>query len=166
MADQTGFLKYERALPPRRPVDVRILDWKDVYLTRDSGEDEVFPVAALRQQAARCMDCGIPFCHHGCPLGNLIPEWNDLARHRVNSEMVDIEALDGESAQWLRDVLVRYAADTDSPVAHALLADWGRWSEQFSVIMPRDYRRALEAQRMAEANGTDVDRALMEAARG
>ena len=90
----------------------------------------------------------------------------DLARHRVNTEMVDVEPLDGESAQWLRDVLVRYAEDTESPVAHALLADWGRWSEQFSVIMPRDYRRALEAQRMAEANGTDVDRALMEAARG
>jgi glutamate synthase (NADPH) small chain len=80
VADTTGFLKYDRQLPPRRPVDVRILDWKDVYLTRDSGEDEVFPVAAVRQQAARCMDCGIPFCHHGCPLGNLIPEWNDLAR--------------------------------------------------------------------------------------
>jgi glutamate synthase (NADPH) small chain len=80
VADQTGFLKYDRALPPRRPVDVRILDWKDVYLTRQDGEDEVFPIAAVRQQAARCMDCGIPFCHHGCPLGNLIPEWNDLAR--------------------------------------------------------------------------------------
>jgi glutamate synthase (NADPH/NADH) large chain len=90
----------------------------------------------------------------------------DLAQHRVNTEMVDIEPLDGESAQWLRDVLLRYAADTESPVAQALLADWGRWSEQFSVIMPRDYRRALDAQRMAEANGTDVDVALMEAARG
>ena len=50
--------------------------------------------------------------------------------------------------------------------AAAKVGDWGRWSERFSVIMPRDYRRALEAQRMAEANGTDVDRALMEAARG
>jgi glutamate synthase (NADPH/NADH) large chain len=90
----------------------------------------------------------------------------DLARHRVNTEMVDVEPLDGESAQWLRDVLVRYAEDTESPVAHALLADWGRWSEQFSVIMPRDYRRAMDAQRMAEANGTDVDVAVMEAARG
>ncbi|MCV2491687.1 glutamate synthase subunit beta, partial [Geodermatophilus sp. YIM 151500] len=80
MADSTGFLKYERALPPRRPVEVRILDWKDVYLSRQEGEDAVYPVAALREQAARCMDCGIPFCHHGCPLGNLIPEWNDLAR--------------------------------------------------------------------------------------
>ncbi|MGY1618470.1 glutamate synthase large subunit [Geodermatophilus sp. SYSU D00691] len=90
----------------------------------------------------------------------------DLARHRVNPEMVDVEPLDGEDAQWLRDVLVRYHAETESPVAAALLADWGRWADQFSVIMPRDYRRALEAQRMAEANGTDVDRALMEAARG
>jgi glutamate synthase (NADPH) large chain len=90
----------------------------------------------------------------------------DLARHRVNTEMVDVEPLDGESAQWLRDVLIRYAEDTESTVAHALLADWGRWSEQFSVIMPRDYRRALDAQRMAEANGTDVDVAVMEAARG
>jgi glutamate synthase (NADPH/NADH) large chain len=90
----------------------------------------------------------------------------DLATHRVNPEMVDIEPLDGESAAWLRDVLLRYAADTESPVAAALLADWGRWSGQFSTIMPRDYRRALEAQRMAEANGTDVDLAVMEAARG
>jgi len=80
VADPTGFLKYDRALPPRRPVDVRITDWKDVYLSRAEGEDAVFPVAALREQAGRCMDCGIPFCHHGCPLGNLIPEWNDLTR--------------------------------------------------------------------------------------
>ncbi|MGZ6870129.1 MAG: glutamate synthase, partial [Frankiaceae bacterium] len=80
MADTTGFLKFERELPPRRPVDVRIMDWKDVYLSRANGEDEVFPVSNVRTQAARCMDCGIPFCHHGCPLGNLIPEWNDLAR--------------------------------------------------------------------------------------
>ena len=90
----------------------------------------------------------------------------DLARHRVNSEMVDIEPLDGESAHWLREVLERYAAETESSVAIALLADWGRWSAQFSVIMPRDYRRAMDAQRMAEANGTDVDVAVMEAARG
>jgi glutamate synthase (NADPH/NADH) large chain len=90
----------------------------------------------------------------------------DLARHRVNGEMVDIEALDGEASQWLRDVLERYRAATDSAVATSLLADWGRWSERFSVIMPRDYRRALEARRAAEAAGYDVDRAVMEAARG
>jgi len=70
MADQTGFLKHGRELPQRRPVDVRIRDWKEVY--------EDFPKDHLNDQAARCMDCGIPFCHNGCPLGNLIPEWNDL----------------------------------------------------------------------------------------
>jgi glutamate synthase (NADPH/NADH) small chain len=70
VADQTGFLKHGRALPQRRPVDVRIRDWKEVY--------EDFPAPHLHDQAARCMDCGIPFCHNGCPLGNLIPEWNDL----------------------------------------------------------------------------------------
>jgi len=72
VADPQGFLKHHRAVPTRRPVDVRIRDWKEVY--------EPFPVPALQDQAARCMDCGIPFCHNGCPLGNLIPEWNDLAR--------------------------------------------------------------------------------------
>ena len=70
MADQTGFLKYTRETPTRRPVDVRIRDWKEVY--------EDFPYDHLHDQAARCMDCGIPFCHNGCPLANLIPEWNDL----------------------------------------------------------------------------------------
>ena len=70
MGETTGFMKYERELPTRRPVPVRILDWKEVY--------EDFPVDKVRTQGARCMDCGIPFCHTGCPLGNLIPEWNDL----------------------------------------------------------------------------------------
>ncbi len=71
MADPKGFLKVtERELPARRPVPVRILDWKEVYEPGDS--------AVLRRQAGRCMDCGVPFCHRGCPLGNLIPEWNDL----------------------------------------------------------------------------------------
>ena len=72
MADPQGFLKTrERELPTRRPVPVRIKDWKEVYEEQD--------LAQLRRQAGRCMDCGIPFCHSGCPLGNLIPEWNDLA---------------------------------------------------------------------------------------
>jgi glutamate synthase (NADPH/NADH) small chain len=89
VADSTGFLKYERQLPPRRPVDLRLLDWKDVYLSRKNGEDEVFPLGAVREQAARCMDCGIPFCHHGCPLGNLIPEWNDLTRRDDWAEAIE-----------------------------------------------------------------------------
>ena len=71
MADPKGFLKVrERELPPRRPVPVRLMDWREVYEQQDPSQ--------LRRQASRCMDCGIPFCHQGCPLGNLIPEWNDL----------------------------------------------------------------------------------------
>ncbi|MPQ99226.1 glutamate synthase small subunit [Modestobacter sp. I12A-02628] len=89
MADSTGFLKYDRAVPPRRPVDVRITDWKDVYLDRENGGEAFFGTAALRTQAARCMDCGIPFCHHGCPLGNLIPEWNDLVRRDDWKEAIE-----------------------------------------------------------------------------
>ncbi len=73
MADPKGFLTHtQRILPLRRPVSERVGDWKEVY--QDFAEDE------LRRQAGRCMDCGIPFCHTGCPLGNLIPEWNDLVR--------------------------------------------------------------------------------------
>jgi len=70
MADPKGFLTTNRKLPERRPVDIRIRDWKEVYQDQEFGE--------LQRQAGRCMDCGIPFCHQGCPLGNLIPEWNDL----------------------------------------------------------------------------------------
>lgn len=70
MADPKGFLTTPRETPKRRPVDVRILDWSEVY------EPQSFE--HLQKQAGRCMDCGIPFCHEGCPLGNLIPEWNDL----------------------------------------------------------------------------------------
>jgi glutamate synthase (NADPH) small chain len=70
MADPKGFLTTPRQTPARRPVDVRISDWREVYT--EFGADRV------ERQAGRCMDCGIPFCHSGCPLGNLIPEWNDL----------------------------------------------------------------------------------------
>ena len=81
MCEVTGFLKYPRELPARRPVPVRLRDWKEVY--------EPFPVEAARQQGARCMDCGIPFCHEACPLGNLIPEWNDLVYRDDWSEAIE-----------------------------------------------------------------------------
>ncbi|MDT7710996.1 MAG: glutamate synthase small chain [Pseudonocardiales bacterium] len=74
MGDPKGFLTTPREAPTRRPVDLRLTDWREVY--------EDFPRANLEKQAGRCMNCGIPFCHQGCPLGNLIPEWNDLVyRH-------------------------------------------------------------------------------------
>jgi len=73
VADPKGFLKTtERELPKRRPVSVRLMDWKEIYEPDEQTQ--------LQRQAGRCMDCGIPFCHQGCPLGNLIPEWNDLVR--------------------------------------------------------------------------------------
>ncbi|EID53387.1 glutamate synthase subunit beta [Saccharomonospora xinjiangensis] len=70
MADPRGFLTTKREVPRSRPVDLRIRDWREVY--------EEFESSRLTGQAGRCMDCGIPFCHQGCPLGNLIPEWNTL----------------------------------------------------------------------------------------
>jgi glutamate synthase (NADPH/NADH) small chain len=74
MADPRGFLSTPRQTPVRRPVDVRLQDWREVHRDFDGGQ--------LERQAGRCMDCGIPFCHNDCPLGNLIPEWNDLVwRH-------------------------------------------------------------------------------------
>lgn len=81
MADPTGFMKVPRETPKRRPVDIRIRDWREVY--------EEQPFADLQKQAGRCMDCGIPFCHQGCPLGNLIPEWNDLIWRGEVGEAID-----------------------------------------------------------------------------
>ena len=79
MADPRGFLTYAREDNPKRPIEVRRTDWHEVYAPVTDPDVE----AETRRQAARCMDCGIPFCHSGtagCPLGNLIPEWNDFVR--------------------------------------------------------------------------------------
>ena len=70
MGKATGFIEYARGKPPARPVTERVGDYRHVYYA--------YPADELTRQAARCMDCGIPFCHQGCPLGNLIPDWNDL----------------------------------------------------------------------------------------
>jgi glutamate synthase (NADPH/NADH) small chain len=70
MGKDTGFLEYTRELAPRRPVTQRVNDWFEIYLD--------FPEEKLRTQGARCMDCGVPFCQSGCPVNNLIPDWNDL----------------------------------------------------------------------------------------
>ena len=70
MGKATGFIEIARLKPPARPVAERVRDWNEVYLPQ--------AVPSLRDQGARCMDCGVPFCHEGCPLGNLVPDWNDL----------------------------------------------------------------------------------------
>ena len=72
MADPRGFLEVERVAPPERDPRTRTADHHEIFVT--------LPADELREQGRRCMDCGIPFCHQGCPLGNLIPEWNDLVR--------------------------------------------------------------------------------------
>ena len=81
MGKVTGFLEIRRKKPPARPVAERVRDWKEVY--------HPYPVEELRHQAARCMDCGIPFCHQGCPLGNIIPDWNDLVYRDHWQEAID-----------------------------------------------------------------------------
>jgi hypothetical protein len=70
MGKVTGFLEYTREVAERRPPAERIRDWFEIY--------QPFPEETLRSQGARCMDCGVPFCHSGCPLNNIIPDWNDL----------------------------------------------------------------------------------------
>jgi glutamate synthase (NADPH/NADH) small chain len=72
MGKLTGFKEFDRELPQRRPVEERLQDWKEFY------DYSTFPAKKLQKQAARCMDCGVPTCHAGCPLGNLIPDWNDF----------------------------------------------------------------------------------------
>ena len=81
MGDIKGFLKHGRQTPTRRPIGIRVLDWNEVY--------EEFPLTQIRDQASRCMDCGIPFCNGGCPLGNLIPDWNDLVYRDSWREAID-----------------------------------------------------------------------------
>ncbi|MGX7679194.1 glutamate synthase subunit beta [Jatrophihabitans sp. DSM 45814] len=81
MGDVTGFLKHDRELPQRRPVEIRLQDWREVY--------EPFDQKSVADQAGRCMDCGIAFCHNGCPLGNLIPEWNDLVYRDRWADAID-----------------------------------------------------------------------------
>ncbi|MCX6637757.1 MAG: glutamate synthase, partial [Acidobacteria bacterium] len=71
MGKVTGFMEYTRETPERRPAPVRVHDYFEVY--------REFPEEKVRTQGARCMDCGVPFCHTGCPLNNLIPDWNDFA---------------------------------------------------------------------------------------
>jgi glutamate synthase (NADPH/NADH) small chain len=81
MGKITGFMEFHRAKQPYRPVAERVRDWKQVM--RPFPEDE------LKKQGARCMDCGIPFCHQGCPLGNIIPDWNDLVYRGHWQEAID-----------------------------------------------------------------------------
>src|SRR3982750_1581899 len=86
MADPRGFLTTGREVAKRRPVEVRLKDWNEVYAEGGAG---IALLPIISKQAGRCMDCGIPFCHSGCPLGNLIPDWNDLVYRDNWREAID-----------------------------------------------------------------------------
>ena len=92
MGKPTGFKEIPRELPKRRPVELRILDWNEIYTP--------FADEKLRAQGARCMDCGIPFCHNGCPLGNIIPEWNDLVYKNRWREAIDMLHKTNNFPEW------------------------------------------------------------------
>ncbi len=228
----------------------RVRDWHEVYLP--------FPRRSLVVQATRCMDCGIPFCHEGCPLGNLIPEWNDLVRRErfaeaaerlhatnnfpeltgrlcpapcegacvlgissdpvlikqvehelaewaageglepvppspstgrnfgagmsggvayvydpddrfaglCNTELVDLEPLTPDDHVWLKDRLTLHERATGSAVAARVLGDWDATTSVMVKVMPRDYRRVLQATERAVAQGRPIDEVVMEASRG
>jgi len=81
MGKVTGFIEFKRELPKKRPPGERVNDYREFYLP--------FPEEKIRNQAARCMDCGVPTCHAGCPLGNLIPDWNDLVYNNLWKDAID-----------------------------------------------------------------------------
>ena len=82
MGKNTGFMEFTRELPERRAVEERVKDWFEIY--------KEFPLDKVRTQGARCMDCGVPFCHTGCPLNNIIPDWNDLVYKQDWKRAIDV----------------------------------------------------------------------------
>jgi glutamate synthase (NADPH) small chain len=82
MGKPTGFIEFKREVPARRPVEERTKDWNEIYIE--------FPESTVQTQSSRCMDCGIPFCHNGCPVNNIIPHWNDLVYHNRWKEAIMI----------------------------------------------------------------------------
>lgn len=92
MGKVTGFIEYTREAPQRRPVSERINDWFEIY--------QDFPEEKVRTQGARCMDCGVPFCHTGCPLNNIIPDWNDLVYHDRWKEAIRVLHATNNFPEW------------------------------------------------------------------
>ena len=92
MGELGGFLKITRASQPQRDPHARVADYGEIY--------EVLPEGAAREQGARCMECGVPFCHDGCPLGNLIPDWNDLVYQDRWREAIDQLHATNDFPEW------------------------------------------------------------------
>ena len=92
MGKPTGFKEFTRETPKKRPAELRVLDWDEIYLD--------FPEDKLKKQGARCMDCGVPFCNSGCPLGNLIPDWNDLVYRGRWREAIEALSKTNNFPEW------------------------------------------------------------------
>ena len=120
MGELGAFLKIERSGVKYRDASERAGDLNEFLVEK--------PVEELQAQGARCMECGVPFCHNGCPLGNLIPDWNDLV----------------------------YRDRTGSPVAQRVIDDWDRCRGRFVKIFPADYKRVLAEQAAAGASSEAV----------
>ena len=157
MGKITGFLEHTRELPQRRAVSERVNDWFEVY--------QDFPDEKVQTQGARCMDCGVPFCHNGCPLNNVIPDWNDLvyrdhwreairALHATNNfpEFTGrICPAPCEAACVLGineppvaiKVIEKHVEATASPRGQWILENWGEMIPKFVKIFPHEYKRVL-----------------------
>ena len=170
MGDPKGFLTTPRELPVRRPIDLRLRDWREVY--------EDFPRTDLEAQAGRCMNCGIPFCHQGCPLGNLIPEWNDLVyRHDWREATERLHATNnfpeftGTLCPAPCEAACVLAINSDAVTIKQVEIEiidraWDEAVNRFGKVMPKDFKRVLKAREAAERDGRDVNEAIMEAAHG
>ena len=113
MGKVTGFKEYTREIPARRPVEERVHDYFEVY--------QPFPEEKVRVQAARCMDCGIPFCHTGCPVSNIIPDWNDLV-YKITGKK--------PSAFCIPPIIFRSLPGASVPHPAKPLACWGSTSRR------------------------------------
>ncbi len=134
MGKTTGFMEYERHERSFRPIEERIKSYDEFYVPLDDEE--------LSRQGARCMDCGIPFCHTGCPVDNIIPEWNDLIY----------------KGHWRRALEVLHSTNnfpefTGSIRAQEILDNWPAMLPKFVKVMPVDYRRALTEMKAQEEQG-------------
>ena len=177
MADPKGFLKAGREVASRRPVEERVRDWNEVY--PGGAGRALLPI--IKAQAGRCMDCGIPFCHQGCPLGNIIPEWNDLVwrddwegaierLHATNNFPEFTGRLCPAPCETACVLGINQDPVTIKNVEVSIIdRAWESVRRRITEVVPRDYRRILEAKAEAERDGLDEDQttaAMMEAAHG
>ena len=122
MGKDTGFKEFERKTPAYEPAEERIRHWREFTIPLAQEEVEI--------QGARCMNCGVPFCHPGCPLGNVIPDFND-------------HAYQGKWRRALKALIEGHEHATGSERAQRILATWEVQLRKFIKVMPRDYKRAL-----------------------